>query len=295
MTEVITNQGKTTETEKIGIVDMGGGSRGIYGAGVFDYCMDSGINFDLVIGVSAGSANGMSYIAGQRGRNYKFYNEYAFRKDYMSFENLRETGSYIGFDYIFSTLSNDDGENPLDFDAFKSNPTDFLIVATDADTGEAVYFEKKDIQRNHYDFLKASSCVPGIDKPYHVGESRYFDGGLSDPLPFRKAFDWGCDRVVVLLTRPADEERYGGGERLLAKTMHWEYPLAAKKLEERQELYFKSLHEAKMLEKAGMVLIVAPDDIGDMKMLSQDHRALDLLYLKGYQDAEAIKDFLRRP
>ena len=50
-----------------------------------------------------------------------------------------------------------------------------------------------------------------------------------------------------------------------------------------------------MLEKAGMVLIVAPDDIGDMRMLSQNHRALDLLYLKGYQDGEAIKDFLRRP
>ncbi|MBQ1390429.1 MAG: patatin-like phospholipase family protein, partial [Firmicutes bacterium] len=51
----------------IGIVDVGGGTRGIYGAGIFDYCLDQGIRFDLVIGVSAGSANGASYIAGQRG------------------------------------------------------------------------------------------------------------------------------------------------------------------------------------------------------------------------------------
>ena len=47
-----------------GIVDVGGGLRGIYGAGIFDYCMEQGIHFDYCIGVSAGSANVCSYIAG---------------------------------------------------------------------------------------------------------------------------------------------------------------------------------------------------------------------------------------
>ncbi len=41
----------------IGIVDVGGGLRGIYAAGVLDRCMEHGIQFDLGIGVSAGSAN----------------------------------------------------------------------------------------------------------------------------------------------------------------------------------------------------------------------------------------------
>lgn len=35
-----------------GIVDVGGGLRGIYGAGIFDYCMEQGIHFDYCIGVS---------------------------------------------------------------------------------------------------------------------------------------------------------------------------------------------------------------------------------------------------
>lgn len=52
---------------KTGIVDVGGGLRGIYAAGVFDWCLDQKILFDLCIGVSAGSANVVSYIAGQRG------------------------------------------------------------------------------------------------------------------------------------------------------------------------------------------------------------------------------------
>lgn len=42
---------------KIGVIDVGGGLRGIYAVGVFDYCMDHDIRFDLGIGVSAGSAN----------------------------------------------------------------------------------------------------------------------------------------------------------------------------------------------------------------------------------------------
>ena len=66
---------------KTGIVDVGGGMRGIFAAGVFDYCMDQGICFDLVIGVSAGSANAASFLAGQRGRNYEFYTEYSFEKE----------------------------------------------------------------------------------------------------------------------------------------------------------------------------------------------------------------------
>lgn len=42
---------------KIGVVDVGGGLRGIYAVGVPDYCMEHGIRFDLGIGVSTGSAN----------------------------------------------------------------------------------------------------------------------------------------------------------------------------------------------------------------------------------------------
>ena len=42
---------------KTGVIDVGGGLRGIYGAGVFDRCMEEGVSFDCCIGVSAGAAN----------------------------------------------------------------------------------------------------------------------------------------------------------------------------------------------------------------------------------------------
>ena len=63
--------------EKIGVIDVGGGLRGIYAAGVFGWCMENDVQFDYGIGISAGSANLASYISGQHGRNYLFYEECA--------------------------------------------------------------------------------------------------------------------------------------------------------------------------------------------------------------------------
>ncbi len=59
--------GNGTMGSKIGVVDVGGGYRGIYAAGVLDYCLENKILFDLGIGVSAGSANVISYAAGRLG------------------------------------------------------------------------------------------------------------------------------------------------------------------------------------------------------------------------------------
>ena len=50
---------------KTGIVDVGGGLRGIYAAGVLDYCMDQGIHFDLGIGVSERRKIRISYGKGK--------------------------------------------------------------------------------------------------------------------------------------------------------------------------------------------------------------------------------------
>lgn len=166
-----------------GIVDVGGGLRGIYGAGIFDYCMEQGIHFDYCIGVSAGSANVCSYIAGQKGRNYQFYTDYSFRKEYMSVKNLFQKGSYINMDYIYGELSNTGGENPLDYEKLKESDVELRVVATNAVTGKPVYFDKTDMCQDDYSIMKASCCIPLVCKPYRIKGVPYYDGGLSDPIP----------------------------------------------------------------------------------------------------------------
>ena len=276
----------------IGVVDVGGGTRGIYGAGVFDRCMEEGIRFDYGIGVSAGSANIASYFAGQKGRNLQYYDEYAFRPEYMSFRNLVKNRSYIDFDYIYTELSNSGGEYPLDYEAIVRNPAKMVVVATDAETGAARYFTKEDFAQDDYEPFKASCCVPVIDRAYEINGRAYYDGGLADPIPYKKAFADGCDRLVIILTRPKDRLRYPGKDGKFALLLEKKYPETAKRLRLRYRRYNAQLRSIKELERQGRVLIVAPDDISGLKTLSKDHDSLEQLYIKGYTDAEAILDFI---
>ena len=69
----------------IGYIDVGGGMRAVYGAGVLDRMIDDNIEFDYYIGVSAGSANIISHLGGHRGRTLRFYRDYSFRAEYMGF------------------------------------------------------------------------------------------------------------------------------------------------------------------------------------------------------------------
>ena len=134
----------------------------------------------------------------------------------MGIENFLKNRNFVNLDYIYSTLSNSDGENPLDYKTLSQNKMEWYIVATNAVSGEAVYFDKKDAALDNYDIVKASSCIPFICKPYEINHTLYFDGGLSDPIPYKKAFEKGCDAVVVILTRPVDVPRVAKKDELLA-------------------------------------------------------------------------------
>lgn len=277
---------------KTGIVDVGGGMRGIYAAGILDTCLECGVHFDCCIGVSAGSANLISYLAGQQGRNYRFYHEYAFRRTYMGTGNWLRTGSFINFDYIYGTLSNKGGEDPLDYTTMAADPAQFLVVATQADSGRPRYFTKSEIAENDYRALMASSCVPGVDRPVEVDGVAYYDGALSDPVPIRRAFDEGCDRVVLLLTKPLDLPRQPGKDLLLANMIQKKHPAAAESLRLRAERYNNAVALAKNYAKQGKVLILAPDDITGVDTLKRDKAALQRLYEKGLRDGARIPPWL---
>ena len=276
-----------------GIIDVGGGMRGIYAAGIFDYCMEKNINFDLCIGISAGSANLASFLAGQKGRNYKFYTDYSFREEYMSMEQFIKTGSYINFDYIYEKLSGSDGEDPLDYDAIMANPAKFIVIASNADTGMPMYFTKDDMQKDKYDIFKASCCIPGINRPVIIDKVPYFDGAISDTIPVKKAFSEGCDKVVLILTKPVDMLRKPGKDMALAKMIELEYPEAARKFSDRADRYNLYVKLAKQMEEEGKLLILSPDDITGVDTLKRDKEALDRLYRKGLKDAEKIEEFLK--
>ena len=93
--------------EKIGLILEGGGMRGIYTAGVLDFFIEKDIEVDLVVGVSAGSCNGASYLSKQYKRAYHVNIDYLNDKNYLSFRNFIKTGSIFGIDFLFNKIPNE--------------------------------------------------------------------------------------------------------------------------------------------------------------------------------------------
>lgn len=275
-----------------GIIDVGGGMRGAYTAGIYDYFIDNKIEFDYCLGISAGSANMCNYLSGQHGRNKLSYMVYSQRPEYMGMRNMLRTGSYINMDYIYSELCNSGAENPFDYKRFSENKTRFYVGATDAVTGQPHYFTEKDMSQDNYDILKASCALPGICKPYFINGRPYYDGGIAEPIPYKKAIEDGCKRLVILLTRPAEYRRSELKNKAVMKLLLKKYPQTFESLTMRYIKYNTALDE---LEKmSDNVLIVAPSDINGMSTLKRNTDAMLRLYNMGYKDAEKIADFIKK-
>ncbi len=275
----------------LGIVDVGGGTRGVYSSGIYDCFLDRGFRADYCIGVSAGAANLITYVAGQKGRTYRFYREYFSRRECVGASCAMKNGSFLSLDYLYETLSNQGGEDPLDYHAFAQSDIIFRAVATRQDSGEAVYFSREDFALNSYAPLKASCCLPVVCKSVEIDGIKYYDGGMADPIPYKKALSEGCDRILVILTKPRNEycqpvrflpalEKFYDNDKLfeLARTLHLRCKAALEELEE--------------LEKEKRVFILEPENSFGMKTLTKDKRIIDLMYRQGYSDGEKfLRDY----
>ena len=99
--------------------------------------------------------------------------------------------------------------------------------------------------------------------------------------------------MVLILTRPRDFRRIPKNDAVLAKMLERTYPNAAKDMATRSHVYNDCVDQAEELEKEGKVLIVAPSDIGHMKTLTKDKESIAALYIKGFEDAKCISEFIK--
>lgn len=149
------------------------------------------------------------------------------------------------------------------------------------------------MEQDNYDILKASCSIPFVCQPYVIDGVPYYDGALSDPVPVEKAFATGCERVVLILTRPQEFQRTPDRDRKIASLIRRKYPSAAASMEKRAERYNDGIRLAEQYEKEGRLLIVAPDDTCGMDTLTRDREAMKRFYEKGLHDGKAIARFVR--
>ena len=139
---------------------------------------------------------------------------------------------------------------------------------------------------------KASCSIPVVCKPYEIGGIPYFDGALSDPVPVEKAFEAGCDKVVLLLTLP--ESRVGTPDKdmPIAKILRRTYPGSAEEPETRYRKYNDGIKKAQEYANREKLLILSPNDTCGVSTLSKNKEGFRNLFDKGFKEGEKIKKFL---
>ena len=272
---------------KLGLVVEGGGMKCAYSAAVLDRFLDDGITFDYAIGVSAGSGNIASFLAGQRGRNLRFYTEYIHDKEYFGFYPLKNTGNLFGLEYIYQQVTGSNGKDPLDFEALEENPTEFEVTATDAITAKPHYFSGKMLKKDDCSIIMAGAAIPAVCQPVKIQGRYYYDGGVSDSIPVDRALDQGCDRIAVITSKPRDFVKEPQKFHSLYAMKCHRFPNIVEALDNRHVMYMKEKERLYQLEEEGTVFVFAPSQklrMSTYNMKEEDNQALYDLGLRDYEE-----------
>lgn len=267
---------------KTGLVLEGGGMRGLYTVGVLDVLMDNDLYFDYIIGVSAGAGNAASYVSRQRGRGYRVDTQYVGDKRYIGLDPILHKHSVFGLDFIYDTIPQE--LDPFDYDAFHADTSEFITVVTDAETGEAVYFGKEKLVGKDFTVLKASAALPMFTPPVEFEGKKYFDGGAADSIPVERALQDGCDRLVIVLTRPRGFVKAPERIRAAYKRILKDYPNVVKTLDNRHNVYNASLRRCYELQDAGKAVVLAPEYALPVDKFGTDTQKLERCYNEGMRD-----------
>ena len=262
----------------VSLILEGGSFRGVFSAGVMDALLDHDILVPYCIGVSAGISYGVSYISRQSGRNLKVITKYRNDKRYIGKSNLLKEHSIFGLDFVYDKVPNE--LEQFDWESFMNYPGKVVVVTTNALTGKPVYFDGKQMDRK-FTFLRATCALPVAFPAIIIDGVPYYDGGLSDPIPIHKAVHDGCDKHIIVLTRPKGYVKtLSKSGKMVAKLYTRKYPEVSKAILTRHVGYNESLAYCEQLEKEGKAVILRPKN--PLESYEKDVEVLKSTYHIGY-------------
>ncbi len=281
---------------KTGLVLEGGAMRGIYTAGVLDVLYENNIFTDGVAGVSAGSIHACSYLSSQPGRSIRYYMKYSRDWRFISFRSLFLTGDLVNEEFCYHTIP--ELLDPFDNDTFEKNiqGIDFYAVASDLETGKAVYQPITTLRGEAVNRIKASASMPLVSRIVKIDGQKLLDGGVCDSIPLKAMEDMGYGKNIVVLTQPADYEKKPA-KMGLAKRMYRDYPLFLEAMASRHTHYNETLKYVAASVEAKKALVIQPSRDLHIGRMEHDKGRIKAQYELGRQDAlkklEEVREFLK--
>ncbi|MCB6366091.1 patatin family protein [Intestinibacillus massiliensis] len=268
-----------------GLILEGGTFRPVFSCGVMDALLEHGLMFDYVIGVSAGITNGVSYVSRQKGRNIDILRRYRNDPRYMGYANYLKCGSMFGLDFIYDEIPN--RLSPFDWEAYLAYPGRVRVGVTNALTGQPEYLDGRALDEK-CTMLRATCAIPFFFPAITVGGTPYYDGGLSDPIPIRKAIADGSEKNLIVLTRTADYRKtLSAGTKWAARGLRHRFPALPEVLLTRHKRYNDTVCFCNQLAKhhPGDAVLLRPAH--PVESFESDIAKLDAAYQEGYGMVQA--------
>ena len=271
---------------RTGLVMEGGAMRGMFTCGVIDVLMEKGINFDGAVGVSAGATFGCNIKSKQIGRPIRYNKRFGADKRYKSFSSWLKTGNLFNVDFCYREL-------PFEIDiwddkTFKENPMEFYVVATDLETGKAVYHKCDEGLEEDIKWMQASASMPIVSKPVEIDGRKYLDGGTGDSIPIKFMEEKGFDHLLVVETQPGDYVKKKQGYMSLFRMLYKDYPEYLKTVENRYLMYNEEKRYIREKEDAGEILVIRPLEALNISPMEKKPSELDRVYKLGRREAEKL-------
>ena len=277
---------------KTALIMEGGAMRGMFTCGVIDVFMRHGITFHGAAGISAGAVFGCNFKSGQIGRPIRYNKKYCTDPRYCSIRSLIRTGDLYGADFCYRELP--DELDVFDRKAFRDNPLQFYVGATDIQTGKPVYHLCTDGGSEDMLWFQASASMPVVSKPVKINGSLLLDGGITDAVPYMFMEKQGYHRNVIVLTQPKGyrKEPVSGVIRIMLRR----YPHVSAAMAVRHQMYNQQMKEIDQQEAAGESLVIRPPQSLKIGYAEKNPDELERVYQIGVREAEKriedIRSFL---
>ncbi len=196
--------GQRTDRAKVGLCIEGGAMRGVVSAGMISAVEQLGLlrAFDVVVGCSAGAANGAYLVSGDGTFGASIYYENINNRRFIDPRRAAFGRPVVNLDFLVNHVMT--RQKRLDAYAVIRSPIPLVTVASNVDTGESEALQDYTDRDDLLGCLRASSTMPILaGPPWRHRGCRYWDGSLTEPVPIDTAARLGCTHVLALLTRPA--------------------------------------------------------------------------------------------
>ena len=279
---------------KTGLILEGGAMRGLFTAGVLDVLMENKIAFDGVIGVSAGAAFGCNFKSGQIGRAVRYNVRFCRDKRYCGLGSLLKTGDIFNTDCCYGEVPLK--LDPFDFDAFEKDPTDFYVVCTDVETGQALCHRYTGWDDHGFDWIRASASMPLVSRMVEIEGRKLLDGGIADSIPAACFEEMGYTRNVVILTQPEGYRKKKNQVLPLVRRKYRAYPKLVEAMERRHLVYNAELDYVAKAKAEGRMFVIQPEGALAVRRIEKNPEKLRAAYEEGRKTAirqrEALAEFL---